>query len=82
MVESTGLVSDFWTGIAIRMAVAPESGDIGRGPLATPENSPVTSFISVISGTFHRTPDSTPVKFHALSHYVSGPEYGTGAATL
>ena len=77
MVESTGLVSDFWTAIAIRMAVdgiSPESGDIGRGPLATPENSPVTSFVSVISGTFHRSPAGFSPESGENPTNVGGPE--------
>ena len=84
MTESTGLVSEHLspvksalTGISTRlqeMLISPESGQFDRGPWATPNHRTVTGVISVISGTFHRTPDSTPVKIPGFSIYLCGPQ--------
>ena len=53
----------------------PESGQFDRGPWAAPSHRAVTGVISVIIGTFHRTPDATPVKIQEILHYVCGPQY-------
>ena len=58
------------------MLISPESGQFDRGPWAAPNHRTVTGVISVISGTFHRTPDSTPVKIPAFSIYLCGPQSG------
>ena len=52
----------------------PESGQFDRGPWAAPSHRTVTGVISVIIGTFHRTPDATPVKIQEILHYVYGPK--------